>query len=412
MAKIDQSAPGPWRLLLGEGQQAAESRLDPGQGAMVQAVWFDAGSERPGRLLLVLHHLVVDGVSWRILLPDLKASWEGVQQGRQPRLDPVGTSLRGWAQRLQAEACNEKRVAELAQWTKILETADPLLSVRALDPKRDTAASAQSLRLTLPARVTELLLTKVAALYHGRINDVLLTAFALAVAEWRRRQHRGEGSAVLIDLEGHGREELSGVDLSRTVGWFTSVFPVSLDPGVMVWEEVLAGGPSLGRALKQIKEQLRALPDNGLGYGLLRHLNVETSATLGSCAGPQIGFNYLGRFGTAQVGAQDWATAPEAGALGGGADAQMPLMHAIDVNALTLDRAEGPELGATWSWARELFSEEQVRDLSQRWFQVLEGLVSHATRTETGGFTPSDLPLVSLNQEEIEDIEFLYEENN
>jgi non-ribosomal peptide synthase protein (TIGR01720 family) len=165
----------------------------------------------------------------------------------------------------------------------------------------------------------------------------------------------------------------------------------------------------LGRALKQIKEQLRALPDNGLGYGLLRHLNLETSATLGRHAGPQIGFNYLGRFGTAEAGAQDWAPAPEAGALGGGADAQMPLRHAIDLNALTFDRAEGPELSATWSWAGELFSEEQIRDLAQRWFQVLEGLVSHATRTEAGGFTPSDLPLVSLDQEEIENIEFFYE---
>ena len=143
------------------------------------------------------------------------------------------------------------------------------------------------------------------AAFHGGINDVLLTVWC-----WRLRTGAGgillrapmpkRRHAVLLDLEGHGREEMfADVDLSRTVGWFTSLFPVRLDAGALDLEEALAGGPALGRALKRIKEQLRAVPDNGLGYGLLRYLNAETAAQLAGFAAPQLGFNYLGRFAAA-----------------------------------------------------------------------------------------------------------------
>ena len=144
----------------------------------------------------------------------------------------------------------------------------------------------------MPAALTAALLTRVPAAFHGGINDVLLTGLALAVADWCRRHgrgaHAGHGSnghgsrsAVLLDLEGHGREEVfADLDLSRTVGWFTSLFPVRLELGALDLEEALAGGAALGRALKSIKEQLRALPDKGLGYGLLRYLNAETAPQL------------------------------------------------------------------------------------------------------------------------------------
>ena len=156
--------------------------------------------------------------------------------------------------------------------------------------------------------MTQALLTRVAAAFHGGIDDVLLTGLAVAVADWCRRQGAGSGAgqAVLLDLEGHGREELdellqvSGdagdIDLTRTVGWFTSLYPVRLDPGPLDLEQALAVGAPLGRALKTIKEQLRAVPGKGLGYGLLRYLNAETAATLAAQPAPQLGFNYLGRF--------------------------------------------------------------------------------------------------------------------
>ena len=150
---------------------------------------------------------------------------------------------------------------------------------------RDLSGGAGHLTLTLPAAVTGALLTRVPAAFHGGINDVLLTALCLAIARWCGRRGRGGGSAVLLDLEGHGREEIfADVELSRTVGWFTSLLPVRLDPGLLDLDEALAGGPALGRALKLIKEQLRALPDHGLGYGLLRYLNrADRLAACGPC---------------------------------------------------------------------------------------------------------------------------------
>jgi non-ribosomal peptide synthase protein (TIGR01720 family) len=382
----------------------AEARLSPEDGVMVQAVWFDAGST-PGRLLLILHHLVVDGVSWRILLPDLQAAWNAVRAGQVVKLDPCGTSFHFWAQHLNKAAREPARVTELPLWIAMQQCPDQLLSDRPLDARQDVMGTAKNFSLSLPISISRPLLGRVPALFHGQINDALLTAFSLAVADWRRRHQKGTNSAVLLDLEGHGREELfEGVDLSRTVGWFTALFPVRLDAGAINYRDALAGGLSIGHAFKRIKEQLRSLPDHGLGYGLLRYLNSDTAPVLAGLPKPQIGFNYLGRFKF--VEAQDWTfTHEDVEGLGGGSDAERPLAHAIELNALTHDRAEGPELRATWCWASHLFTEIEISDLAQTWFRFLEALVLHADRPDAGGFTPSDLPLLLLNQREIDQVE-------
>ncbi|WP_190816260.1 non-ribosomal peptide synthetase [Saccharopolyspora pogona] len=372
--------------------EAARSRLAPRAGSMAEAVWFDAGEDRCGWLLLVLHHLVVDGVSWRVLLPDLRACWEALDQEREVVLDPVGTSLREWSQRL-AELV-AKREPEAPLWTEMLErTAD----VPVLDPERDVAATARECTLTLPPEYTEPLLTTVPALFHAGVNDVLLTGLAVAAAQWRRDRGR-DGDSVVVDLEGHGREEIEpGLDLSRTVGWFTSLYPVRLDPGVLDRQEFHSG---IGQALKQVKEQLRALPDNGVGHGLLRHLHPDLGPELAAPT-PEIGFNYLGRF-PAATSAGDWE--PASGKpVPAPRDAGMPLAHAVEVNATTRDHPDGPVLSATWSWAGEVHGEDDVRALAEAWFEALRALVAHA-RDGIGGHTPSDLSL-ELSQDEIDDLE-------
>ncbi|MBB1242298.1 amino acid adenylation domain-containing protein [Streptomyces durbertensis] len=400
---------------LDEESEAARGRLDPDEGVMLQAVLFDAGAGRPGRLLLVLHHLVVDGVSWRVLVPDLAEAWRAVSAGRAPALEPVPTSLRRWAQRLTEHAT--ERAAELPFWEAVLYEADAPLTDVPLDPSRDVASTARSLSLTLPPSTTGALLTTVPAAYRAGINDVLLTALALAVADWRRRSGRGDGP-LLVDLEGHGREAvLDGTDLSRTVGWFTSMWPVRLDPGDGDPAAALDGGPETGRALKRVKEQLRAVPDNGIGYGLLRYLNPATAgrlAALADAAHPQIAFNYLGRLPSASSepadgsALEEWSPAPESGALGGGGDADLPLGHALQINALTEDRADGPRLTATLSWPAALLPESDVQDLLDTWRRALDALVRHTERPDAGGLTPGDVPLVSLGQAEIERYEAAY----
>ncbi|MFE5613426.1 peptide synthetase, partial [Streptomyces sp. NPDC056540] len=193
------------------------------------------------------------------------------------------------------------------------------------------------------------------------------------------------------------------------VGWFTSLFPVRLDPGVAdgEWDEVFAGGPVLDRVLKRVKEQLRALPDNGAGYGLLRYLNEDTAPVLAALATPQISFNYLGRIasGSTDASGADWSAAPEAAGFGGGSDEGMPLRHSLLVNASALEHPYGPRLTVTWSWPQELFTEDEVRDLADTWFRALRAITVHAAGPGAGGHTPSDLAFSGLSQGEIDEFE-------
>ncbi len=427
VAGVDDAA---LRELIAVEAEAAEQRLSPTSGTMVQVLWFDAGPERAGLLWLSIHHLAVDGVSWRILVPDLAAAWQLVAAGQAVKLPPRGTSFRDWAERLAAHAQDPSVAQELPFWRGIQREPSLLLSAVRLDPARDTLGTAGHLTLTLPPAVTDALLTRVPAAFHGGIDDVLLTALALAVADWCRRHvqgashvaHHGGSHAVLLDLEGHGREEglgreevSSAVDLTRTVGWFTSLYPVRLDPGLLDLEEALSGGPALGRAVKTIKEQLRAVPGKGLGYGLLRYLDDETAAELAGAPAPQLGFNYLGRFAAGTEGA-DWAPASldenadqdDATRRGGGNPA-LPLAHLIEINAVTLEGASGPRLTANWTWAGALLDETAVRDLAETWFRALTALTQHAAQAGAGGWTPSDLALVDLTQGEIERLESEYQ---
>ncbi|GAA0706299.1 hypothetical protein GCM10009548_94410 [Streptomyces malaysiensis subsp. malaysiensis] len=385
--------------------ETAWARLSPERGRMLEAVWFDAGPGASGRLLVIIHHLVVDGVSWRILETDLAAAWQAAKEGRRAELQPVGTSFKRWAEHLVASAYAPERVKEAELWSSTLDVPDPLLSERPLDPSQDMNHTMGGLWQILPPELTGPLLTKVPAAFNAGVNDVLLTALALAVAHWRRSRGGEDHPAVLVDLEGHGREEFTdGVDLSRTVGWFSSIYPVRLDPGRLDWREVLAGGPAVGDALKQVKEQLRGIPDNGLGFGLLRHLNLDTKPALAGFLPRQIGFNYLGRFDMAgRAEYADWAAAPEKAP--GFSDRSAPMMYALSLNAVTEDHADGPRLRVAWAFPGALFREPEVKELSEVWAQVLQALVTHVEGGASGGHTPSDLPLVSLSQQEIDELE-------
>ena len=274
----------------------AAGRLDPVAGVMLQAVWLDRGPETTGRVVIVIHHLVVDGVSWPILIADLAAAWLAIHAGGTPALDPVPVSFRRWALLLTERASHPDVTAELPAWAGILDDADPPLASRALDPAGDTVGSSRAVSLEVPAEASEALLATVPAAFHCGVSDVLLAGLAVAVAAWRDR--RGlPGTSVLIDIEGHGRrpgQAVPDMDLSRTVGWFTTIHPVRLDPGTAALAEVAAGGRVAGDVVMRVKEQVRAVPGDGQGYGLLRYLNPETGPVLAALAVPQIGFNYLG----------------------------------------------------------------------------------------------------------------------
>ncbi len=381
---------------------ASVGRLDPEAGTMADVVWF-AAPEGAGRLLLVLHHLAVDGVSWRILMSDLAEAWQQVRSGRAPELPAVGTSARRWATALEDEAFSPEREAELAYWRDLLETPDAPLGTRAFDPAVDVWSTLDTVRAELPADVTEAVLTRLPAAFKGTGTDVLLAARALAVGRWR-----GTGSPALVRLEGHGREEqvVPGADLSRTVGWFTAMYPARVDVRDVDLDDVLAGGPAAGQAVKLVKEQLRAVPDKGIGYGLLRYLNPETAEQLDGLPAPQIGFNYLGRISDTDVPehlrAHGWGPASWSAELIATPDPDLPALSALEVNSVVTDTADGPRLQAALMFPTGVLSRERAGELAKLWVEVLHGMAAYAARPHIGGLTPSDAPLVPVRQDEID----------
>ncbi|WP_405848800.1 amino acid adenylation domain-containing protein [Streptomyces sp. NBC_01518] len=370
----------------GDVVNRSTAQLNPERGELVRAVWRDAGPHHAGRLLLTIHHLAVDAVSWRILCSDLAAAWRGEE------LPERGTSFRHWARLLEREARSPARAAEVEFWRALLGTPPPLLGARRPDPRRDVVGEMRHFTRQLPAETTTELLTTVPAAFHAGPDDVLIAALAAAFVRWRRS--RDGRPALLVDIERHGREEIAeGIDLSRTVGWFTSMVPARLD---------LAGTDPADPAqvLKTVKEQLRSIPDHGIGYGLLRHLTPDNGPLLAALPTPEIGFNYLGR--TARPGNGDWSPAPEAlRSLGAVHDPGMPVAHGLEITAVT---AEDGRLDTTWSWAPGIWSEDDVRALADRWFEELTAQAEGGTGGQ-GGHTPSDLPLVSLSQAEIDELE-------
>lgn len=368
-----------WIAAIGEASFRHQAELDPASGRTLQAVWLDPGPERPGRLLILLHHLVVDGVSWRFLLPDLARAYEAVAAGRRPELRAPATSYRRWARHLVEEAVEPAREKELDMWARTFAAQRPTPGARPLDPRTDTMSSARMLIMDLPEEDTATLLAVPGALGVD-LRDVLYAAFAVAYARWRG----DEGTGVLVDLQAHGREFLAeGVDPSATVGWFTAQFPLVLDPGELTEEQLASSGAALTEAAARVGAQLAALPDNGIGYGLLRYLNPRTAPVLAELGDPQVSLNYLGRF---QVGDRSayWTPTGEAGsAMGGGADAGTPLERTLTLTVAVEDRERGARLAARWIWPSGVLEDDHVAELARRWFDVLRRYAGHVRTART-----------------------------
>ena len=380
-------------VLSDEALVGARSRLNPAAGVMLSALWVAA----TGQLVLIIHHLAVDAVSWRILLEDLNIAWAQHHGGQQVVLPAGGTSFARWASLLGEHAHAAAVVDQAEAWRQVAAIPAALPAVR---PAVDTFATAGHLSVSLDVETTRMLLGEVPAAFHAGVHDILLIAFGLALAEFL-----GTGGAPIgIDVEGHGRhEELApDVDLSRTVGWFTTKYPVSLAVGGLSWAQVVAGEAALGAVIKDAKEQLRALPDP-LTYGVLRYLNTEVEL---AGSDPPIGFNYLGRLGgtAAEVSGDVWRLCQDGLSVTGAATAvPMPLMHTVELNAGTVDTDTGPQLHANWTWAPSAVDRAQVSRLSRLWFDALAGICAHV-RGGGGGLTPSDIAPARLSQQQIDEL--------
>ncbi|MBP2473359.1 amino acid adenylation domain-containing protein/non-ribosomal peptide synthase protein (TIGR01720 family) [Crossiella equi] len=317
---------------------------------------------RPGQLFLAVHHLVVDGVSWRILLEDLATGYEQAVRGEPVRLPARTTSFRDWARRLTEHAGNGGFDADRAHWA---HTAPADLPVEGTGP--NTVASTEVVSVRLSEAETRALLQDVPPVYRTQVNDVLLTALGHVLTEWTGRPE------LLVDVEGHGREELfTDVDTSRTVGWFTTRFPVLLSGVDGDW----------GSALKAVKERLRALPHRGLSYGWL---HSATSA---------LSFNYLGHFDVPTTSLYTGL----AGELALDADPGATRPHLLDV----VGRVDGGELEFSWFYSPDRHTEPTVRHLATELLAALRALIAHCAQPGAGGRTPSDYPLAKLDQSTVD----------
>ncbi|WP_415822957.1 amino acid adenylation domain-containing protein, partial [Mycobacterium senriense] len=369
----------------------ARGRLNVADGALVSAVWASATSQ----LALVIHHLAVDGVSWRTLIEDLNIAWAQLHNAQPVALPAPGTSFARWSSLLADYAQSPAVTAQADAWRQVAATSAALPAVQA----EDTYATAGQLTASLDVDTTRLLLGEVPAAFHAGVQDILLIAFGLAFTEFL-----GEAAPIGIDIEGHGRHEevASRVDLSRTVGWFTTKYPAALTiNGGLNWSKVVAGDAALGAVIKDAKEQLRTLPD-GLTYGLLRYLNTEVDL---DGPDPVIGFNYLGRLAAgADLSEELWRVSEDSLSSAAVATAvAMPLAHTVELNAGTMDTEAGPNLHANWRWAPSALTDDQVNRLSQLWFEALTGICAHV-RAGGGGLTPSDIAPARLDQQQIDEL--------
>ncbi|MGW4544933.1 amino acid adenylation domain-containing protein [Streptomyces violaceorubidus] len=365
----------------------ATGELDPVHGTMLRAVW----RREARQLALVVHHVVIDGVSWRVLMDDLATAWRQYASGLPVELPPEGTSFRRWTQLLERAAFD----ADSACFRRPLPGPDEPLGRRALT-EDDTVARERVRTVTVGARTTAALLGDIPAKFHAGVNDVLVTALAVALARHRRDLGQ-EQTFAHIELEGHGREPAfvapsAGFEpeLSRTVGWFTTLFPVTVDPGT-------APDPTapeyLAAALKAVKDGLARVPDHGVSYGALRHL----AQVAFDAPAPQVLFNYLGRFDAGSSG--DWQLVRTPGQLGEKRDPRMPLPRALEFNAIAEPGPTGaPELVTAISWPDGMFTDADIATLGAYYQEALTGLAA----LEDGGHSPSDFRPLPLTQADVD----------
>jgi amino acid adenylation domain-containing protein/non-ribosomal peptide synthase protein (TIGR01720 family) len=334
--------------------------LDLASGRLIKAVLLTGESQ----LFIAVHHLVMDGVSWRILLSGLEAAY------RQVSLAPVGTSFAGWTRRLAEHVSSGGFQEDLAYWASVSGCRD----LPADYAGGNTGASARSIQVRLGQIDTDALLHKVPDVYRTQVNDVLLSALGHVIARWTGRDD------VLVAVEGHGREEILDADLSRTIGWFTTQFPVALRMPSSGW----------GETLKSIKEQLRAVPHRGLSYEALKYLGGQSLPSL-----PDICFNYHGVFEMSDGLYQGRLDAP-------GSDVALdePRTYLLDISGLV----EDGELILNWQYSDEVHDEQTIQRLADDLLTALREIVEHCASPDAGGRTPSDFPLASLTQSQIDRI--------
>lgn len=365
-----------------------QSTLNLEAGPLLCAVYFEGGTHGVNRLFIVIHHLVIDSVSWGVILDDLETTYTRLQRSEEIRGHGRSISFKQWSDLLYQMAQSDSVREEFGFWSTHLAQAAPRLP---LDHAGENSADSMSLvTASLDREETQLLLREVPRAYRTQINDLLLAALAQALTAWTGEPHS------LIDLEGHGREEIvGGADPSCTVGWLTSLFPVRLkiDPAA-----------TAGETLKSVKEQLRQVPGKGIGYGLLRYLcrDEHISRQLESFPQAQVSFNYLGQLD--RISPPDALFGLTGFSLKAARSTRGRRSHLLEIDAYIKDG----QFQCQWAYSNRAHDKETIQQLAGKFIDNLRALTRHCVEREWTEYTPSDFTLVKLTQQQIEQIQGMH----
>lgn len=363
----------------------AQRSLDLKTGPLIRIVLFTlpTGDQR---LLLAIHHLIIDGVSWRILLEDLQVVYQQLE-GHKPAILPLKTSsLKDWSEQLQRYAMSAELKHEQAYWQHVVSGGGEELP-RDNPTGSEQSKYAKSVSSKLDKKLTAQLIKQSPSAYRTQINDLLLTALARVICHWTNKL------SMLVALEGHGREELfadtlTDTDLTRTVGWFTSLFPVCLTPS-----------DAIGSSIKNIKEQLRAIPNKGLGYGVLRYLSDGLTRTqMAALPEARITFNYLGQFDNSFDENKGALFSPAEEDGGASQSDESPMGNWLEING----QVYAGELTLNWGFSGDIYQSDTVQALADAYTKELTELISHCVDDNNQGLTPSDFPFTPLTQAQID----------
>jgi amino acid adenylation domain-containing protein/non-ribosomal peptide synthase protein (TIGR01720 family) len=366
-------------IAITEEAEKWQRSLDLENGPLVQVVVMQLRGCQ--RLLVIIHHLVVDGVSWRILLGDFEKAYRQLLSGKNVQLGHKTTSFKQWADRLHEYSRSAAVQEEIGYWQAVLEQPEPSFPPDA----RYAVGPTASLSVALDPNATRALATEVPAASQTSVLEALLTAVG------RTLSLGGGGSPILLDLEGHGREHvIASVDISRTVGWFTTVFPVRLN---------FDGNNDRARDLRHVKEQLRRIPNHGIGFGLLRHLgSSELVGRLKELGAPRVCFNYLGQLDQALAPSRNFALAEESPGIlvDPGSDNGYTMVITAEIKT--------GKLHIHWAYRPDLHSAKIIQKLAQEALEQLRSLISLCQSDHPGTYLPSDFPLARLQQDDLDSL--------
>ncbi|MGZ9233946.1 MAG: condensation domain-containing protein, partial [Anaerolineales bacterium] len=364
-----------------------QARLDVCQGPLLTAALVDFGAGRASNLIIVIHKIAIDDVSWGILLEDLELLNHQISQGQPAQLPPKTTSYQFWAQQLADSVQSKEFQEELPFWLANAEIESAHLPVESVEGAGHAIESLTDIvSVGLSVEDTQAFLTEVSKAYRTMSTDVLLTALVEAFSDWTGR------TTLQIALEDHGREAIfDHVDLSRTVGCFSAIYPVLLDVG---------GLTNPGDKLVAVKELLRNIPHAGIGYGLLRYMSAE-EATIQKLTGlPQaeVSFHYMGSLDSILPPVSIFKLADDFSHLNW--NPEKSPTYRIQITTYVLQG----QLRVCWSYSRSDYQRTTIEGLAGGFLDALKSLITHCKSPEAGRYTPSDFPEADLSQQELDDL--------